>query len=89
VPHGWFNAPDLYRKVVKPYCQGCHLQQQPRIDFASYDNFVTFKASIQTAICTTRTMPHSEAALLSFWRDSKAEFLPDYLTSALGLGKCP
>jgi hypothetical protein len=89
IPAGWSNAPDLYRKVVKPYCQGCHLQQQPRIDFASYDNFVTFKASILTAICTTRTMPHSEAALLSFWRDSKAEFLPDYLTSALGLGKCP
>jgi hypothetical protein len=89
IPRGWSNAPELYRKVVKPYCQGCHLQQSPRIDFASYDNFVLFKASIVTAVCTTHTMPHSEAAMLAFWHDGKGESLPDYLVSALGLGKCP
>ena len=86
-PPGWTQAPDLYRKVVKPYCQGCHLQQQ-NLHFASYQNLVDAKATILTAVCTTRTMPHSEAALLSFWRNGGTESLPDYLTGALGLGKC-
>jgi hypothetical protein len=87
VPHGWSDAWELYRKVVKPYCQGCHLQQTPRNDFASYQNFVTFKGSIQTMICN-RSMPHSEAALLAFWRDGNGESLPDYLMTALGLPRC-
>ena len=86
-PPGWTQAPDLYRKVVKPYCQGCHLQQQ-NLHFATYQNFVDSKAAIITAVCTTRTMPHSEAALLAFWRNGGSESLPDYLTSALGAGKC-
>jgi hypothetical protein len=87
IPPGWLQAPDLYHRVVKPYCQGCHLQQQT-LDFASYQNFVNAKATILTAVCTTRTMPHSEAALLAFWRDGGKESLPDYLAGALGLGKC-
>jgi hypothetical protein len=88
IPRGWSQAPDLYRKVVKPYCQGCHLQQTPRNDFASYENFVLFKWSMQASVCTQRSMPHSEAALLAFWRDGKGESLPDYLMTTLGLGKC-
>ena len=88
VPRGWSTAPELYRKIVKPYCQGCHLQQQPRIDFASYENFSTFKASILTAVCSTRTMPHAEAPFKAFWRDGKGESLPDYLMTALGVPKC-
>jgi hypothetical protein len=88
VPRGWWTAPDLYRKVVRPYCQGCHLQQQPRIDFASYENFTTFKAAILTAVCSTRTMPHAEAPFKALWRDGKDESLPDYLMTTLGLGKC-
>jgi hypothetical protein len=87
VPHGWSDAWELYRKVVKPYCQGCHLQQTPRNDFASYENFLLFKGSIQTMVCD-RSMPHSEAALLAFWRDGKGESLPDYLMTTLGLPKC-
>jgi len=88
IPDGWAQAPDLYRKVVKPYCQGCHLQQTSRTDFASYQNFFELKAAIQTTVCTQRSMPHAEAPFLAFWRDGKGESLPDYLMAALGLGKC-
>jgi hypothetical protein len=88
IPAGWTQAPDLYKKVVKPYCQGCHLQQTPRTDFATYQNFLDLKGFIQALTCGQRSMPHAEAPFLAFWRDGNAESLPDYMSAALGLGKC-
>jgi hypothetical protein len=88
VPTGWSHAPDLYRKVVKPYCQGCHLQQTPRTDFATYQNFVDLKGFIQALTCGQHSMPHAEAPFLGFWRDGQGESLPEYMMAALGLGKC-
>ena len=88
IPPGWTGAAELYKKIVKPYCQGCHLQQQPRIDFATQENFLLYKAAIQTSVCTTRTMPHAEAPFKAMWRDGSGASLPDYLMGALGLGKC-
>jgi hypothetical protein len=88
VPAGWASAPELYTRVVKPYCYGCHMAQAPRNNFASHENFMALKEAIKGQVCTLRSMPHSESALQAFWRAGGSVSLPEYLMTAIGMGPC-
>jgi hypothetical protein len=48
------------------------------------------KAQIHSAVCTTRSMPHSELPFKNFWtKDTGALFVPGMLAAALGYPSCP
>jgi hypothetical protein len=89
VPSGWSPQAGLYRQIVKPYCSSCHLAAPTNIDFASWGNFLANKALIHNAVCTQRTMPHSEIAFREFWtKDTGPLYLPGLLATSLGYPKC-
>jgi hypothetical protein len=90
VPQGWASQAGLYRQVVKPYCAMCHLAATSSVDLSSFENFTRDKQRIFAAVCTTRSMPHSEIAFKNFWtKDTGALFVPGMLAATLGFPGCP
>ena len=89
VPAGWAQQAGFYRQVVKPYCASCHLAAPPHLSFSSWSNFQQSAAAIHTAVCKTRTMPHSEIAFRELWlKDTGVLFLPGLLAVTLGFQSC-
>jgi hypothetical protein len=97
VPTGW-NPPvapalssTLYETITKVHCRACHIAQSS-IDFDDYQQFDTFKGSIEIDVCLSRTMPHAEAPFRNFWLSfdpSAANFLGDAGTGLGFGGACP
>jgi hypothetical protein len=91
VPQAWADQSGLYRNIVRPYCIMCHLATPANQDFfSSSATFMAAKAQIHSAVCTTRSMPHSELPFKNFWtKDTGALFVPGMLAAALGYPSCP
>ncbi len=90
VPQGWASQAGLYRQVIKPHCQMCHLASTSTVDFSSADSFFQRKQQIHAAICSAHSMPHAEFPYKQFWtRDTGPIFLPGVLDTALGYQSCP
>jgi hypothetical protein len=89
IPPGWQSQPDLYRKVIQPYCSGCHYANRGVLSFRDFANLQQNKAAIQNSVCRTFTMPHSEILFKKFWTEQDGDkLLPDLLMNALGMGSC-
>lgn len=73
VPPGWEGQEVVYRKVVKPYCRGCHIAlNDPAspptfVDFDTYDDLVSTTSTIQRRVCDDHDMPHAEVTRRRFW----------------------
>jgi len=68
---GWQAYPEMYERVVRPYCRGCHIAMS--IDFLDYEEFVVYHDDIETAVCASRAMPHAEVPYEKFWQDFGAK----------------
>lgn len=90
VPADWTNATDnlndtaLYLGVVKPACRTCHMSSSnPTLDFADYQDFVTFAAAIRNDVCgTSHVMPHAERVMKNFWQSGARAYLITGLPAA-------
>jgi hypothetical protein len=89
VPPGWSTQRGLYLQVIAPYCGSCHFAQTGPLAFGSWAEVLRQKESIQRAVCTDFTMPHSEIQFRKFWSAGGAVSLPGLLSTALGFPKCP
>jgi hypothetical protein len=92
VPPGWAQPgkSDLYSKIPRVYCRACHIAQSSSIDWTSYSQVTDFKDTIESMVCSDRTMPHAEVPFRRFWSSTND---PAYFASAqtgLGFsGNCP
>lgn len=68
---GWQAYPEMYERVVGPYCRGCHIALNP--DFLDYQEFVLYHNSIERDVCQTFVMPHAEVTFNRFWQDFGAK----------------
>ncbi len=71
VPTGWTSNPDLYLKVVAPYCRTCHYAA-PLLedrDFTTFDEFKT--KDIRSRACNggQSDMPQAEVTFYKLWLD--------------------
>ncbi|MBI3802599.1 MAG: hypothetical protein HY282_02420 [Nitrospirae bacterium] len=67
VPAGWSGHDDLYLRVVKTSCRGCHITRNSPVDFASFTSFDAKSGSAETFACSTRNMPHAKVTYQRFW----------------------
>ena len=69
VPAGWSSQPELYGKLVKPYCSSCHWSLEGSLGFLAAPDLLSRGAGMQRMLCDsgTRKMPHSEVAFNAFW----------------------
>lgn len=58
---------DLYLQMVSQSCRSCHIAFEPKLNWATYQQFVWFGFSTQLAICDLRTMPHAPVPFKNFW----------------------
>lgn len=67
VPAGWAGHDDLYLKVIKPSCRGCHITRDPGKDFGAFADFNGRGSIAHTFVCSTRTMPQAKVTYQKFW----------------------
>jgi hypothetical protein len=78
-PAPWGAQPQLYDRVVRPYCRGCHIMQ-PSFDWSDPAQMTgAFKPFVESRVCTgagfpnnQRRMPHAEVPFKGFWQSPLA-----------------
>ncbi len=69
VPSGWQMDPNLYNRLIKPYCRMCHIASV-RIPFNSYKDYKnTPPSTVQDRFCNKQEMPHAQVPFESAWSD--------------------
>jgi hypothetical protein len=96
-PTAWDDSPthrDVYDKVVRVACRGCHVVQGSDFDWTSPDQMTgPFRSWIERDVCTgpaapsnvERRMPHAEVPFKAFWESPDA---PGLLKGLLGIAAC-
>lgn len=92
VPPGWAARPNVYLSVVRPYCAGCHVALGPQANFDLTEvAHLTGnrKSTVESFLCSSRLMPHSEVSFTHFWTDDLGNW-PNYVarSDTLGLAAC-
>jgi carboxypeptidase family protein len=96
-PPLWDDTPghrDVYDKVVRVSCRGCHIEQGAGFDWTDPAQMTgTFQPAIARDVCTgpsaptnvQRRMPHAEVPFKAFWESPEA---PGLLRDLLGIAAC-
>jgi hypothetical protein len=72
IPAGWSDSlgeKDVYNKLVKPYCRGCHMSQTG-LNLLKASDLEGLRATVLSDVCITHTMPHSQQTMLKAWPSS-------------------
>ena len=72
VPDDWNNDPEIYNKVLKPYCRSCHLSVASSGPM-KYANFMASPSYYINRFCdTSYTMPHAKVTHTNLMSDATA-----------------
>jgi hypothetical protein len=72
---GWQGAADVYQKVVRPSCRGCHMTSAVRFDSAA--DFLSLAPTIGADI-KGHVMPHALQTQRLFWQSGQPAVLANY-----------
>jgi len=96
VPQGWSRrdaSRQLYRHVVAPYCQTCHISHSQDsvfdpspLRFGTFDDFALFRGLIYSDVCVKHEMPNAEQTLKLMWGSSARPQLLSRLSLPFGCG---
>jgi hypothetical protein len=87
------DSRQLYRHVVAPYCQTCHISHSidsvlnpSPLRFGTFDDFALFRGLIYRDVCVSHEMPNAEQTLKLMWESSARPQLLSRLSLRSGCG---
>jgi hypothetical protein len=81
IPPGWQKSAaqkDVFTKVIKPYCRGCHMSQSGALAFTNASDIEGLRATVLSDVCKTHTMPHSQVTTKATWTTGARATLLSY-----------
>jgi hypothetical protein len=81
IPQGWQRSAaqkEVYTKVIKPYCRGCHMSQSGALAFTNASDIEGLRATVLNEVCKTHIMPHSQVTTQKAWSSAARATLLSY-----------